>query len=36
MEKLYRDARMFPLPDGTTQIQQLICGRDILGIRAFA
>jgi alkylation response protein AidB-like acyl-CoA dehydrogenase len=36
MERLYRDARMFPLPDGTTQIQQLICGRDILGIRAFA
>ncbi len=36
LEKLYRDARMFPLPDGTTQIQQLICGRDILGIRAFA
>ncbi len=36
LEKLYRDARMLPLPDGTTQIQQLICGRDILGIRAFA
>ena len=31
-----RDARMLTLPDGTSQIQQLIIGRELLGMRAFA
>ena len=30
-----RDARMLTLPDGTSQIQQLIIGRELLGLRAF-
>ncbi len=36
LEKYFRDARMLTIPDGTTQIQKLIVGREILGIRAFA
>ena len=35
IERYFRDARMFPIPDGTTEIQKLIMGRDILGIKAF-
>jgi acyl-CoA dehydrogenase len=34
LEKLYRDARMLPIPDGTTEIQKLIAGRELLGISA--
>lgn len=36
VEEWYRDARMLPLPDGSTQIQQLIIGRELTGLRAFA
>jgi butyryl-CoA dehydrogenase len=36
LERWARDARMITLPDGTTQIQQLIIGRELVGIRAFA
>jgi alkylation response protein AidB-like acyl-CoA dehydrogenase len=35
-ERLYRDATMWTIPDGTTQIQQLIVARDLLGLAAFA
>jgi alkylation response protein AidB-like acyl-CoA dehydrogenase len=33
--RYYRDARMLTIPDGATQIQKLIIGRESLGIRAF-
>jgi alkylation response protein AidB-like acyl-CoA dehydrogenase len=36
VEEWFRDARMLPLPDGSTQIQQLIIGRELVGIRAFS
>jgi len=35
VERIFRDARMFTIPDGTTQIQKLIVARDILGLSAF-
>jgi len=35
VERYFRDARMFTIPDGTTQIQKLIIGREAIGIRAF-
>ena len=35
LERLFRDARMFTIPDGTTQIQKLIVARGILGLSAF-
>lgn len=31
----YRDVRMFTFPDGTSQIQQLIIGRELTGMSAF-
>ena len=34
--RLLRDARMLPIPDGTTQIQQLILGRALTGLSAFS
>jgi acyl-CoA dehydrogenase len=34
IEKLYRDARMLCIPDGTTEIQRLIAGRELVGINA--
>jgi alkylation response protein AidB-like acyl-CoA dehydrogenase len=34
VERYFRDARTLTIPDGATQIQKLIVGRDILGIRA--
>jgi len=34
VERYFRDARTLTMPDGTTQMQKLIVGRDILGIRA--
>jgi len=34
VERYFRDARTLTIPDGTTQMQKLIVGRDILGIRA--
>lgn len=36
LERWVRDARMLTLPDGTTQIQQLIIGRELVGLRAFS
>jgi alkylation response protein AidB-like acyl-CoA dehydrogenase len=36
LERWARDARMLTLPDGTTQIHQLIIGRELVGLRAFA
>jgi acyl-CoA dehydrogenase len=36
VERYFRDARCYTIPDGTTQIQQLIVGRETLGMRAFA
>ncbi len=36
VERYFRDARTLTIPDGTTQMQKLIVGRDILGIRAVA
>ena len=35
VERYFRDARTLTIPDGTTQIQELIVGRDTLGIKAF-
>jgi acyl-CoA dehydrogenase len=35
VEQQFRDARMMTVPDGTTQIQQLIVARKLLGIDAF-
>ncbi|MCO5089470.1 acyl-CoA dehydrogenase family protein [Bosea sp. (in: a-proteobacteria)] len=35
LERLYRDARMLPIPDGTNQILTLIEGREITGIPAY-
>ena len=36
LEGWARDARMLTIPDGTTQIHQLIIGRELVGLRAFA
>ncbi len=36
VERYFRDARCFTIPDGSTQMQELIVGRDILGIDAIA
>jgi len=35
IERYFRDARVFSIPDGTTQIQKLVVGRELLGIRAY-
>ena len=35
IERHFRNARMLTIPDGTTQINQLIIGRNLLGISAF-
>lgn len=35
IERLYRDARMLTIPDGTTQIQHLIVGQELTGLPAF-
>jgi alkylation response protein AidB-like acyl-CoA dehydrogenase len=35
LERLYRDARMLTIPDGTTQIQHLIVGQELTGMAAF-
>ena len=35
VERYFRDARTLTIPDGTTQMQKLIVGRDALGIKAF-
>jgi alkylation response protein AidB-like acyl-CoA dehydrogenase len=35
VEKLAREAMVFPIPEGTTQIQQLIIARALTGVGAF-
>jgi len=35
VEKLAREAIVFPIPEGTTQMQQLIIGRALTGVNAF-
>jgi acyl-CoA dehydrogenase len=35
VEKLFRDARMLTIPDGTTEIHKLVVGRALTGISAF-
>jgi acyl-CoA dehydrogenase len=35
VERYFRDARCYTIPDGTTEIQKLIIGREILGMQAF-
>jgi alkylation response protein AidB-like acyl-CoA dehydrogenase len=35
VERHFRNARMLTIPDGTSQINQLIIGRSLLGISAF-
>ena len=35
VERYFRDARTLTFPDGATQIQKLIIGREMLGISAF-
>lgn len=35
VERYFRDARTLTFPDGTSQIQKLIIGREILGVSAF-
>lgn len=36
VELLFRNARMMPIPDGTTEIQKLIIGRALTGLNAFS
>jgi len=35
VERYFRDARCYTIPDGTTEIQKLIIGRETLGMKAF-
>lgn len=35
VERYFRDARCYTIPDGTTQIQKLIIGREATGFKAF-
>jgi alkylation response protein AidB-like acyl-CoA dehydrogenase len=35
VEKLFRDARMLTIPDGTTEIHKLVVGRALTGVSAF-
>ena len=35
VERFFRDARCYTIPDGTTQVHKLIIGREILGLSAF-
>lgn len=35
IQRYLRDARTLTIPDGTTQIQKLVVGREAIGIRAF-
>lgn len=34
-EKIFRDARMLTIPDGTTEIHKLVVGRQLTGVSAF-
>lgn len=35
LERFFRDARTLTIPDGTTEMQRLIVGRELLGMSAF-
>jgi len=35
VERFFRDARIYTIPDGTTEIQKLVIGREMLGMSAF-
>ena len=35
-ERMFRDARVYTIPEGSTQILKLIIGRQLLGIQAFS
>lgn len=35
LERYFRDARRLTFPDGTTEIQKLILGQEVLGLKAF-
>lgn len=35
VEKLFQGARVMTIPDGTTEIQKLVVGRELLGLSAF-
>ncbi|MFC1823655.1 acyl-CoA dehydrogenase family protein [Thermodesulfobacteriota bacterium] len=35
VERLFRGARVMTIPDGTTQLQKLIAGQELLGMQAF-
>lgn len=35
LAKIFRDTRMLTIPDGTTQINQLVVARELLGLKAF-
>jgi len=35
VERHFRNAKVLPIPDGTTEIQKLIIGRNLTGINAF-
>jgi alkylation response protein AidB-like acyl-CoA dehydrogenase len=35
LERYFRDARMLTIPDGTTEIQKLVVGRELLGFSAY-
>jgi alkylation response protein AidB-like acyl-CoA dehydrogenase len=36
VERLFRNARIMPIPDGTTEIQKLIIARNLVGMSAFS
>jgi len=36
VERYFRSARLLTIPDGTTQINNLVIGRNLLGLDAFA
>lgn len=36
VERYFRDARMYTIPDGSSEIQKLVIAREILGLQAFA
>jgi alkylation response protein AidB-like acyl-CoA dehydrogenase len=36
VSRLFREARIIPIPDGTTEIQKLIIGRSLTGVNAFS
>ena len=36
VSRLFREARIIPIPDGTTEIQKLIIGRTLTGVNAFS